>query len=249
MNATFREPAATRALVVKARDRQRTSAPARDGQPRERRSECARCWRSCSAARCSWCCAADRPSLLSATTHTGFFPHWMAGPLGGLLPGLTRSSDEAEVPVHGGAGRDVRELSGRAEVRAAAARALGDRRRAGGARELLPRAAAGADRRVQLRQLRAHGGRAPPQPVHDDPDPRAARRPELLPVELASAAEPVRPAVHADDLRAGPARRGRRRSGRSRRSSPRSAWRRSSSCGGARGCWAATRSRRSCSSG
>ena len=37
-------------------------------------------------------CAADRPSLLSATTHTGFFPHWMAGPLGGLLPGLTRSS-------------------------------------------------------------------------------------------------------------------------------------------------------------
>ncbi len=36
-------------------------------------------------------CAADRPSLLSATTHTGFFPHWMAGPLGGLLPGLTRS--------------------------------------------------------------------------------------------------------------------------------------------------------------
>jgi hypothetical protein len=36
-------------------------------------------------------CAADRPSLLSATTHTGFFPHWMAGPLGGLIPGLTRS--------------------------------------------------------------------------------------------------------------------------------------------------------------
>jgi hypothetical protein len=36
-------------------------------------------------------CAADRPSLLSATTHTGFFPHWMAGPLGGLVPGLTRS--------------------------------------------------------------------------------------------------------------------------------------------------------------
>jgi hypothetical protein len=35
--------------------------------------------------------AADRPSLLSATTHTGFYPHWMAGPLGGLLPGLTRS--------------------------------------------------------------------------------------------------------------------------------------------------------------
>jgi hypothetical protein len=36
--------------------------------------------------------AANRPSLFSATTHTGFFPHWMAGPLGGLLPGLTRST-------------------------------------------------------------------------------------------------------------------------------------------------------------
>jgi hypothetical protein len=35
--------------------------------------------------------AADRPSLLSATTHTGFFPRWMAGPLGGLWPGLTRN--------------------------------------------------------------------------------------------------------------------------------------------------------------
>jgi hypothetical protein len=35
--------------------------------------------------------AADRPSLFSATTHTGFFPHWMAGPLGGLIGGLTRS--------------------------------------------------------------------------------------------------------------------------------------------------------------
>jgi hypothetical protein len=36
--------------------------------------------------------AADRPSILSATTHTNFFPHWMAGPLGGLWPGLTRNS-------------------------------------------------------------------------------------------------------------------------------------------------------------
>jgi hypothetical protein len=37
--------------------------------------------------------AADRPSVFSAPTHTGFFPHWMAGPLGGLLPGLTRNSN------------------------------------------------------------------------------------------------------------------------------------------------------------
>jgi hypothetical protein len=35
--------------------------------------------------------AADRPSILSATTHTNFLPRWMAGPLGGLWPGLTRN--------------------------------------------------------------------------------------------------------------------------------------------------------------
>jgi hypothetical protein len=33
--------------------------------------------------------AANRPSILSPTTHTGYFPGWMAGPLGGLLPGFT----------------------------------------------------------------------------------------------------------------------------------------------------------------
>ncbi len=33
--------------------------------------------------------AANRPSLLSPTTHAGYFPHWMSGPLGGLLGGLT----------------------------------------------------------------------------------------------------------------------------------------------------------------
>jgi hypothetical protein len=33
--------------------------------------------------------AANRPSLLTPTTHTGYFPRWMAGPLGGLLPGFT----------------------------------------------------------------------------------------------------------------------------------------------------------------
>src|SRR6476469_5175000 len=36
--------------------------------------------------------AANRPSILSATSHAGYFPHWMTGPLGGLLPWLTRSS-------------------------------------------------------------------------------------------------------------------------------------------------------------
>lgn len=36
--------------------------------------------------------AADRPSILSPTTHTSFFPGWMAGPLGGAWPGLTRNT-------------------------------------------------------------------------------------------------------------------------------------------------------------
>jgi hypothetical protein len=35
--------------------------------------------------------AADRPSFLSAPSHVGFFPHWLAGPLGGLWPGFTRN--------------------------------------------------------------------------------------------------------------------------------------------------------------
>jgi hypothetical protein len=34
--------------------------------------------------------AADRPSILSPTSHANFFPHWMAGPLGGIWPGFTR---------------------------------------------------------------------------------------------------------------------------------------------------------------
>jgi hypothetical protein len=33
--------------------------------------------------------AANRPSLLSPTSHANFYPRWIAGPLGGLLPGLT----------------------------------------------------------------------------------------------------------------------------------------------------------------
>jgi hypothetical protein len=90
MNATFRGPAATRALAVKDQSGKRTSARAwtesREGVI------------GVSALLAIVLCgallvvlAADRPSLLSATTHTGFFPRWMAGPLGGLVPGLTRS--------------------------------------------------------------------------------------------------------------------------------------------------------------
>ncbi len=33
--------------------------------------------------------AANRPNPLASTTRFDFFPHWMAGPLGGLWPGLT----------------------------------------------------------------------------------------------------------------------------------------------------------------
>ena len=35
--------------------------------------------------------AADRPSFLSSPTHYGFFPRWLAGPLGGLWPWFTRT--------------------------------------------------------------------------------------------------------------------------------------------------------------
>jgi hypothetical protein len=37
--------------------------------------------------------AANRPSFLSSPSHAHFFPHWIAGPLGGLLPGFTRSNN------------------------------------------------------------------------------------------------------------------------------------------------------------
>ncbi len=36
--------------------------------------------------------SADRPSFLAATSTGHYFPHWMAGPLGGLWPSLTRST-------------------------------------------------------------------------------------------------------------------------------------------------------------
>ena len=70
----------------------------------------------------------------------------------------------------------------------------GDRR---AARDLPAVAAAEPDRRLQLPQLRAHGVRLPPQPVHDDPGARAAQRPDLPAQQLARPAEPLRPAVHA----------------------------------------------------
>jgi hypothetical protein len=92
MNATFREPASKRALVVKRRrTRGRTRASARTGNLQNAIGACA----LLAIVLCSALVvvlAADRPSLLSATTHAGFFPHWMAGPLGGLVPGLTRNS-------------------------------------------------------------------------------------------------------------------------------------------------------------
>ena len=37
--------------------------------------------------------AANRPSILAPTTHSSFYPHWMAGPLGGLWPGLPRGTN------------------------------------------------------------------------------------------------------------------------------------------------------------
>jgi hypothetical protein len=37
--------------------------------------------------------AANRPGILTPTTHTGYFPRWMAGPLGGLLQGFTNNGE------------------------------------------------------------------------------------------------------------------------------------------------------------
>ena len=87
MNATFRGPAATRALAV---NDGRTGARER-AEGRERTLAVGALATIVLCAAIVVVFAADRPSLFSATTHTGFFPHWMAGPLGGLLPGLTRS--------------------------------------------------------------------------------------------------------------------------------------------------------------
>ena len=120
--------------------------------------------------------AADRPSVLSPTTHNNFFPRWMAGPLGGLWPGLTSNGYTLKYLVHGGDRGHVRELSGGAAPRLRDAGAMAHRGDPRGARDLPARAAARADGRLQLHQLRAHGGAPPPQPVHDDPDRRAPRR-------------------------------------------------------------------------
>ncbi len=45
--------------------------------------------------------AADRPSWLASTTHSDYFPRWMAGPLGGLLPGMTGSGTTLKYWVTG----------------------------------------------------------------------------------------------------------------------------------------------------
>ena len=54
--------------------------------------------------------AANRPSILSATSHANYFPHWMAGPLGGLLPGLTRNTTTLKYLFSRRDRRDVRQL-------------------------------------------------------------------------------------------------------------------------------------------
>src|SRR5580692_1107555 len=91
MSLTFREPALKRAPVFKrAGSRAGAKAPARAiGRDAQLGVLVLAVIVACSAL--VLIAAADRPSLLSATTHGGYFPHWMAGPLGGLWPGLTRN--------------------------------------------------------------------------------------------------------------------------------------------------------------
>jgi hypothetical protein len=45
--------------------------------------------------------AADRPSFLAATSVWHYFPAWMAGPLGGLWPSFTRSTEALKAIVTG----------------------------------------------------------------------------------------------------------------------------------------------------
>jgi hypothetical protein len=91
MHSTSREPALKRALVFnRAGGRTGAGAPARTVSREARLGALA----LVAIVACSafvLIAAADRPSLLSATTHGGYFPRWMAGPLGGLWPGLTRN--------------------------------------------------------------------------------------------------------------------------------------------------------------
>jgi hypothetical protein len=73
------------------RQRLRRVANALAGKPRETRAGAAALLLIVAGCLFLVVITADRPSLLSPTTHANFFPRWMAGPLGGLWPGLTGS--------------------------------------------------------------------------------------------------------------------------------------------------------------
>ncbi|MHB8532339.1 MAG: hypothetical protein ACYDC2_06435 [Solirubrobacteraceae bacterium] len=45
--------------------------------------------------------AANRPSLLAPATKSNYYPHWMAGPLGGLWPSLTENSTTLKLLMTG----------------------------------------------------------------------------------------------------------------------------------------------------
>jgi len=87
--STAREPALKRALVFKQREHA-SSSSARTGG-REAALAMLALATIVVCAVLVVVMVADRPSGLSPTTHTNFFPHWMAGPLGGIWPGFTRS--------------------------------------------------------------------------------------------------------------------------------------------------------------
>jgi hypothetical protein len=94
MHSTFREPASKRALVFKRalafKWEGAASARPRTGG-REATIGALALLVIVALSALIVVMAADRPSILSATTHMNYFPRWMAGPLGGLWPGLTRS--------------------------------------------------------------------------------------------------------------------------------------------------------------
>src|SRR6478672_2651016 len=98
--------------------------------------------------------------------------------------------------------RDPRDLLAvRVGARGARADRMGRRGPGARARRLRARAAALADRHLQLPALRARGGALRPEPVRRPPAQRAPGRGVPL-LELAPPAEPVRPVLHAHRLRA-----------------------------------------------
>ncbi len=136
---------------------------------------------------------AAHPNFMAPTTTTGYFPGWMSGPLGGLLGRTPPSEDAMRTLVtvilvamylaYAAIGTLASRPQARWVIGAVLATHLA----------FLLAPPLQYTGRLQLHQLRAHGGPAPPEPLHDDPDARAPARPCLLAEQLALARSPYGP--------------------------------------------------------